>query len=912
MMEASSGQATPSGIPLADRVLALTTRNPRAALELALRGLAGSSRREERARLLRAAAHAERAIGRYARARQLYLRARHTFSRLGLEREHAICALGLVDACMYLGRIDEGLRAADKARRVFLRHRDRIRLARLETNVGNLHHRVDALEPALTHYDRAARLFAHAGSPVDRARLDHNRANVLTHLGRRREAETLYRRTRDVLTSAAETIQAAQASYGLACLRFLNGEYAAAIAELEDVRPELARLGARPLLALADLDLAEVLLAMRLYPETLVLARAAGRWFRDHGVAADAARCELIMAQAQIGLGRLDEAEHLVRRTDRFFHRQRLDAARAASCVARGRIEWQRGRPAAAARKALRAMTIFRRAGFPVRALAAGGLAAEAFLEASRPQEALRIARALRLERRHPGDAYSRSRIARAGGAAAARLGQMRASLASYREALRESRRAQAALVVDEWRLGFIEEEPSILDEYLGLLLKRRPRPQPREIWAWLARARALLEPTRSVPGRPKAVGDQVERLRAELEACYARLWRIQSGARRAESSATRTLETRALRLEGRLRRLAAPTLEPRPASFLEPPKSHGRTTIIYFSAAGRLSALRHDDQGWSLHPDLLALREAERLLNLFHYQMEARGSDHATLVAHRVTILARAAEHLGELGRRLLNPVLGSSPTLSRLHVVPHGPLVRLPFHALPWQGAALVERADLSVGGLDEIPAAAKGRRGAWVISHAGSGPVGIEEEGRRVTARLTEGGAPVEFRGGASATVASMREAAQSAAVIHLAGHAIYRAQHPEFSALRLADGWLNAADLAALPLRGACVVLSACETGPRGVVGGGEVLGLIRGLLRAGSSAVVASLWRIDDRATADFMDDLYRDWQALGRLGPALARVQRARSASNDPYLWAPFSLTGDPDAAWPGQLPRPS
>src|SRR5206468_5085291 len=105
-------------------------------------------------------------------------------------------------------------------------------------------------------------------------------------------------------------------------------------------------------------------------------------------------------------------------------------------------------------------------------------------------------------------------------------------------------------------------------------------------------------------------------------------------------------------------------------------------------------------------------------------------------------------------------------------------------------------------------------------------------------------------------------TLHQASAEAALIHLAGHAVYRAEHPEFSALRLADGWVNARDLAALPLEGGTAVLSACETGARGVVAGDEVLGLVRGLCRSGASTVLASLWRVGDRATRRLMTGLH--------------------------------------------------
>lgn len=76
-----------------------------------------------------------------------------------------------------------------------------------------------------------------------------------------------------------------------------------------------------------------------------------------------------------------------------------------------------------------------------------------------------------------------------------------------------------------------------------------------------------------------------------------------------------------------------------------------------------------------------------------------------------------------------------------------------------------------------------------------------------------------------------------------------------------------------------------------------------LGPATAFLRAGTRSVVASLWKVDDQATAEMMRHFYR---ALtdGRTGPAaaLAAAQRKMIESgtwSDPYFWAGFVTTGD-------------
>jgi CHAT domain-containing protein len=92
-----------------------------------------------------------------------------------------------------------------------------------------------------------------------------------------------------------------------------------------------------------------------------------------------------------------------------------------------------------------------------------------------------------------------------------------------------------------------------------------------------------------------------------------------------------------------------------------------------------------------------------------------------------------------------------------------------------------------------------------------------------------------------------------------------------------------GVLTAEAIAGLDLAGLnLVVLSACETG-LGLVGGGEgVFGLARAFHLAGAHNVVASLWKVDDQATAAFMALFYNKLWRQGR--PPLEALREAQLA----------------------------
>jgi CHAT domain-containing protein len=147
---------------------------------------------------------------------------------------------------------------------------------------------------------------------------------------------------------------------------------------------------------------------------------------------------------------------------------------------------------------------------------------------------------------------------------------------------------------------------------------------------------------------------------------------------------------------------------------------------------------------------------------------------------------------------------------------------------------------------------------------------------------------------------------------ASILHFATHVVIGDEHPSRSGVvlslfdregRPADGVLNLPAIAALDLDASTVVLSACRTALGAPLRGEGLIGLARSFFVAGASRVVASLWDVQDRATADLMREFYRGLLQR-KLSPAAAlrAAQLALRASPDfshPYYWAGFVMAGD-------------
>jgi CHAT domain-containing protein/tetratricopeptide (TPR) repeat protein len=145
-----------------------------------------------------------------------------------------------------------------------------------------------------------------------------------------------------------------------------------------------------------------------------------------------------------------------------------------------------------------------------------------------------------------------------------------------------------------------------------------------------------------------------------------------------------------------------------------------------------------------------------------------------------------------------------------------------------------------------------------------------------------------------------------------ILHFATHGLLNSERPELSGLvfslidqegRPQDGFLRLHEIYNLQLNADLIVLSACETGLGKEIKGEGLIGLTRGFMYSGASRVVASLWNVDDLATAELMKHFYQGMLKDGLpAGAALRAAQLELSRQKrwaSPYFWAGFVLHGE-------------
>src|SRR4029078_6402256 len=130
------------------------------------------------------------------------------------------------------------------------------------------------------------------------------------------------------------------------------------------------------------------------------------------------------------------------------------------------------------------------------------------------------------------------------------------------------------------------------------------------------------------------------------------------------------------------------------------------------------------------------------------------------------------------------------------------------------------------------------------------------------------------------GEEATESVLRRHGATSRFVHIATHGRFRHDNPMFSSVQLATPPLGLFDLYQLELPAELVPLSGCGTGLNVAEGGDELLGLVRGLLYAGTQSALVTLWDVSDRSASEFMSRFYECLAEGQDKGIALRQAMR--------------------------------
>lgn len=345
-----------------------------------------------------------------------------------------------------------------------------------------------------------------------------------------------------------------------------------------------------------------------------------------------------------------------------------------------------------------------------------------------------------------------------------------------------------------------------------------------------------------------------------------------------------------------------APPL-PTPAAVAQRlPLLHDQTAVVYAVFPDGISIWAYDDRGivsrWASKP----YAQIEELVLRFERLCSDRNSDLVTLRTTANTlygILIAPIENQFVPGRTIL---FEPDDTLAG---VPWGALVddnshylgeRVPIVVSPGLYRTLQLRSAIPITQNARVLVVS-------IPSTKDEAPLSdADDEAQAVSGKFSS----ARWLQGTRATLAAIHREIRGASVFHFAGHAVAspvrsglllaeidsKSQH---SRLVTAESFASH-DIESLQL----AVLSACRTGREVQLGTGTE-SLVGALLGSGVPHVVASLWDVDSRQTAQFMNEFYAHLLDGNDAALSLHTAQMAlasRPSSAHPYYWSAFELRG--------------
>lgn len=163
------------------------------------------------------------------------------------------------------------------------------------------------------------------------------------------------------------------------------------------------------------------------------------------------------------------------------------------------------------------------------------------------------------------------------------------------------------------------------------------------------------------------------------------------------------------------------------------------------------------------------------------------------------------------------------------------------------------------------------------------------------------------------GNQATLQNFTSTISDYTIFHLATHAVFDDENPEYSYLAFtpdsdSEDLLFVKDLYNLTLKAGLVTLSACESGIGELKRGEGFLSLARGFFYSGASSISSTLWKVNDNSSSELMGIFYENLadgkskdKALQHAKLSFLEKNRENGLSH-PYHWSGYIVQGNSHA----------
>ena len=868
----------------------------------------------------RAMGHVLYLSGKHRPAIQQYESALESFESLGRDMDAARTINGALQSLIYDGQYDRAFSLGERARAIFTQHGDQLRLARLDSNMANIYYRQDRFSEAMELYERAYQVFRTMGDAQDVSIVLRNLAVCSISLNDFSRAEQTYQMARKHSEEHGLSLLVAEADYNVAYLYYLRGEYLRAIELYDQTREFCNRLRDQYHKALCDLDESEIYLELNLTEGGEDLAGDAYRAFQEQGMQYEAAKAATFSAIALSQQGQGVRSLRIFDEARALFVKEQNNLWPAMIDLYKALVLHEAGRDDEAHDLALAALEYFDPSPLPAKAAICELLLAAIELRFADAETARRyvssaLARLLRVQSPAVYQAYFMlGRVEEAGK-------NTELARQAYERAHRKLEDLRSHLGREEIKIAFLKDKLAV---YEGLVVTTLALDQGRSGGAQAleyieqAKSRSLadliafrsnsLEPRNNT--QPAAM-PQLHELRQKLNWVYhqieleelnprdrsrERIQRLREQGREFEDalmkafSQLQSVDRELTGLQGHSGAVSSAEIQSR-----IPPDA---VLVEYYSARNWFYACLVTRESVRVVPvaEHSQVREELRLLQL---QIAKFRLGEEYIQPLRKVLLQATTFHLRNLYSLLIAPVRKYLDA-PHLIIVPHSFLHYLPFQALADGQRFLIDDFSVSYAPSASVFALCQQKPPttsdeALVLGVPDERAPHIREEAEYVAAALKHS----HLFLGEDATEQQLRAWGPRSRFIHIATHGYFRQDNPMFSSLRLGRSLLSLFDIYQLQLNAELVTLSGCGTGMNVVIGGDELIGLVRGLLFAGARTLMVSLWEVHDQSTAEFMRNFYDAYlQSPNKAAALRSAVLTLREKHPHPYYWGAFALVG--------------
>ena len=819
-------------------------------------------------------------------------------------------------ALALVGEYERAVEIGKSALEIFQKHQDIIAVGKIQRNIGNLFYRHENYSDAEIFYQSARKSLIKSEFQSELAMIENSLAVVKALQNDFREAEKLYQSAFAHAESAGLKVTQAEIEASRGNLALFRGKWEEALQFLESSRRRFAELKMPHQTAIAELEIADLYLELNLLPEAAGIYERVAPQFAALKMQAEEARTRINFGRALFELRRFEQAAQQLNNAAKLYEREGNAVGASLVNLIKARLYLTEHRFSEAENLAQSAEKVFDKAGNVRNLLLAVLIRGEAQRLSGNLENARNILENLlqkSIENENPNiELASLNSL----GQIAVSQSNFSAAASFFTQAIEKIEEMRAPLPADEFRTAFLADKLTPFHEIAWLGLQQGNIEKSFE-YTEKARSRSLLDllndSARHKTAEHEALTEKTQRkldsLREELNWFYSRLNRPPMADAKIAADDFSAWQTSAQKIEKQIHELALQR------QTKKPNHSQNTQTFKLTELQAQLGATRAVVEYAELHDEIVAFvvtnesikfvkidatqTQIKNLLQKVHFQFAALRHSHEKISKHLAQLKLRSEHLLNRLYNILIVP-LRDLIIDKNIVVVPFGVLHYIPFHALFDGESYLIENCQVSyapsAGVLQFcLKRETENFEKALVVGFADERIPEVENEVRNLAKILPQ----TEVLIGTEATFSALKLRAANLDVLHLACHAQFRTENPLFSSLHLADGWANVRDASLLELKNCLVTLSACETGLNSVASGDELIGLVRGFLSAGASALLLSLWTVQDAATANLMRDFYSHLHQGKSFAESLRQAQLSFIKQEvHPYFWSPFVLVG--------------